>query len=142
MTTDTGPTVDLFVGVLTVVPLILITSAIDAGILRRASETIKRYRAGQGGWNHLKWWYIVVFDAIWGFGMCLAAVGAMILSVIALGQRTDAFNGWIVGCTLSVIVGIGLAFGFSIWRALFRESHPVRADDVAPRSDVRVSSME
>jgi hypothetical protein len=107
---------DLAVGVLTLVPLILITSVLNLGILRRWSGRLRSFESGgaaaRNGQIALRYALFV------GCGMCVASVTAIVMALVELNWQTNNLDDAIFGCSVAVTLGVGVAITGNIIRAL------------------------
>lgn len=116
---------DLAVATLTLVPLILITSALSVGLLRRWSHKIERARRlPHSRMKPLHQTGLVYYAVGLGCGMCIAAILAIFSSLIELEWRTNSLDMFIFIPTSLVTAGIGIAVFGTIVRALCRNEFP------------------
>lgn len=138
---DGGFRPDLAVGVLTLVPLILITSALGVGILGRWSDRLDAYRSNKeptapklvrAVWPAFWDWYLPKwrekharwFSLVFGCGMGLASIAAIVMALVELTWQTNGPDDAIFGCSLAVTLGVGVAIIGNITRALRHGNFP------------------
>lgn len=119
---------DLAVAALTLVPLILITSALSVGLLRKWSYKIEKERRRlphsslrEKPLHKTRRFYYAIFV---GCGMCLAAIVAMFASLVELTWHTNSLDMVIFVTTSFVTAGIGVALFGNIVRALAWKQFP------------------